>query len=111
MKNQFELTKRPVVIAICLLALMGTNAFGQAAGQAVSAALSTADTEIRKSVEPLINIMYVVMCIIGLIGAISVFTKWNSGDPDTRKAASAWAGALIFAGLVVIVLKAVFNVN
>ena len=89
--------------------LVSVDSFGQA-GQAVSAALTSADTEIRKSFQPVTNIMLVIMAILGVVGAISVYSKWSNGDPDTRKAAAGWFGALIFAGLVLIVIKAVFGV-
>lgn len=34
--------------------------------------------------------------IIGLVGAIRVFIKWNNGDQDVQKSLIGWAGACIF---------------
>jgi hypothetical protein len=80
------------------------------ASGSVTSALNSADTTIRSAFEPISRIMYGVMAIIGIVGAISVYGKWSNGDPDTRKSAAAWFGALIFAGLVLLVIRAVFTV-
>ena len=71
--------------------------------------LTTAATEVKGAFKIVTNLMYAVCAIIGIVGAISVYSKWSNGDPDTRKAAASWFGALIFAGLVVVTLTAVFG--
>lgn len=71
--------------------------------------LSTAATQVKGAFTVVTNLMYAVCAIIGLVGGISVYSKWSNGDPDTRKAAASWFGALIFAGLVVVTLTAVFG--
>lgn len=71
--------------------------------------LTTAATQIKGSFTVVTNLMYAICAIIGIVGAISVYSKWSNGDPDTRKAAASWFGALIFAGLVVVTLTAVFG--
>lgn len=35
------------------------------------------------------NFMYAAGAIVGLIGAVKVYQKWNSGDQDTGKVAAA----------------------
>jgi hypothetical protein len=74
-----------------------------------TAGLTTATTEIKGAFTVVTNLMYAVCAIIGIVGAISVYSKWSNGDPDFRKAAGSWFGALIFAGLVVVTLTAVFG--
>ena len=71
--------------------------------------LSTAATQVKGAFSVVTNLMYAVCAIIGIVGAISVYSKWSNGDPDTRKAAASWFGALIFAGLVIVTLSAVFG--
>ena len=71
--------------------------------------LSTAATQVKGAFTVVTTLMYAVCAIIGIVGAISVYSKWSNGDPDTRKAAASWFGALIFAGLVVVTLSAVFG--
>lgn len=77
-------------------------------GATAAAGLEGANTGIRALWPTVQKLMFTIMAIIGLVGAASVYGKWSNGDPDTRKAAASWFGALIFAGLVVVILTAVF---
>ena len=88
-----------------------TTAFAQPAGGTVNAALDNAATTVTDSFAPISKIFYAIMAVITILGAISVYSKWSGGDPDTRKAAASWFGALIFAGLVLVIIKAVFGVS
>nr|WP_156808729.1 DUF4134 domain-containing protein [Porphyromonas levii] len=57
--------------------------------------------------EPIVQLVYVVAAIIGLIGAIKVYGKFSKGDPDTGTTAAQWFGAALFLVIAVTVLKAV----
>jgi hypothetical protein len=56
------------------------------------------------------NLVYAICAVVGLIGAVKVFGKWNAGEPDTNKVAAAWFGSCIFAVIVATVLKSFFGV-
>lgn len=56
------------------------------------------------------NLMYAIGSIVGLVGAIKVFQKWNSGDEDTSKVASAWFASCVFLVIVATVLQSFFGV-
>lgn len=56
------------------------------------------------------NLMYAIGAVVGLVGAVKVFNKWNSGDHDTGKIAAAWFGSCIFLVVVATVLKSFFGV-
>ena len=103
------LNTRTLVIT-CALLSVGAYAMAGGGGTATAAAgLEQANTGIRAMWPTVQKLMFTVMAIIGLVGAASVYGKWSNGDPDTRKAAASWFGALIFAGLVVVILGAVFS--
>ena len=55
-------------------------------------------------------LMYAVGAILGLIGAVKVFQKWNAGDHDTGKVAAAWFGSCVFLVVVVTVIRAFFGI-
>jgi hypothetical protein len=57
------------------------------------------------------NLMYAIGAIVGLIGAVKVFNKWNGGEPDTSKVAAAWFGSCIFLVVVATVLKSFFGIS
>jgi len=54
------------------------------------------------------SLMYAVGAILGLIGAVKVYQKWNHGDHDTGKVA-AWFGSCIFLVIVATVIKSFFG--
>lgn len=57
------------------------------------------------------TLMFIIGGIIGLIGAIRIYIKWNNGDQDVTKAIIAWAGAALFLVVSGAVLGAVFGVS
>jgi hypothetical protein len=58
-----------------------------------------------------VNLMYAVGAILGLIGAVKVYQKWNHGDHDTGKVAAAWFGSCIFLVVVATVIKSFFGIQ
>lgn len=56
------------------------------------------------------DLMYAIGAVVGLIGAVKVFNKWNAGEPDTNKVAAAWFGSCIFLVVVATVLKSFFGI-
>ena len=56
------------------------------------------------------TLLYAIGAVVGLVGAVKVYNKWNSGDGDTNKVAAAWFGSCIFLVVVATVLKSFFGV-
>jgi hypothetical protein len=56
------------------------------------------------------SLMYAIGAIVGLVGAVKVYQKWNAGEPDTSKVAAAWFGSCIFLVVVATVLKSFFGI-
>jgi len=56
------------------------------------------------------DLMYAIGAVVGIIGAIKVYNKWNAGEPDTAKVAAAWFGSCIFLVVVTSVLKSFFGI-
>lgn len=78
--------------------------------QDANAGINDANTKVRSYFASGANLMYAVGAILGLIGAVKVYQKWNAGDPDTGKVAAAWFGSCVFLVVVVTVLKAFFAI-
>ncbi|TXK31133.1 DUF4134 domain-containing protein [Pontibacter qinzhouensis] len=55
------------------------------------------------------SLMYAIGAVVGLVGAVKVYQKWNGGEPDTGKVAAAWFGSCIFL-VVATVLRSFFGV-
>ena len=86
--------------------LTTTSAFGQDG----NAGINEANTKVRSYFDSGTNLMYAVGAILGLIGAVKVYQKWNAGDPDTGKVAAAWFGSCVFLVIVATVIKSFFGV-
>lgn len=75
-----------------------------------NAGINEANTKVRSYFSSGTNLMYAVGAVVGLIGAVKVYNKWNSGDPDTGKIAAAWFGSCVFLVVVATVIKSFFGV-
>ncbi|MVZ65727.1 DUF4134 domain-containing protein [Sphingobacterium sp. DK4209] len=75
-----------------------------------NAGISAANEQVRSYFEQGTKLMYAVGALLGLIGAVKVFQKWNNGDPDTGKVAAAWFGSCVFLVIVATVIKSFFGV-
>lgn len=100
--------KRELAGACLLLAAL---LFSQALlAQDGNAGINDANTKVRGYFAAGTNLMYAVGAIVGLIGAVKVYNKWNAGDHDTGKVAAAWFGSCVFLVVVSTVIKAFFGI-
>ncbi|MFC0773334.1 DUF4134 domain-containing protein [Terrimonas alba] len=75
-----------------------------------NAGINEANAKVRSYFASGTNLMYAVGAILGLIGAIKVYQKWNAGDHDTGKVAAAWFGSCVFLVVVATVIRSFFGV-
>lgn len=73
-----------------------------------AAGIADATSQVTSYFEPLTNLMYAIGAVLGLIGAIKVYSKWNAGDQDTQKTAVSWFGSMIFLVIVATVVRSFF---
>lgn len=99
-----SLKKGCTAVATLMISYLNSKAQDGLAG------INEADQKVRSYFEPGTNLMYAVGAILGLIGAVKVYQKWNSGDQDTGKVAAAWFGSCIFLVVVATVIKSFFGV-
>lgn len=97
-RNRAALTILIVFSHLCALAQDG------------NAGINEANTKVRSYFDSGTNLMYAVGALLGLIGAVKVYQKWNAGDPDTGKVAAAWFGSCVFLVIVATVIKSFFGV-
>lgn len=79
-------------------------------GQDGDAGIRAATDQVAGYFETGCDLVYAIGAVVGLIGSVKVFNKWNSGEPDTNKVAAAWFGSCIFLVIVATVLKSFFGV-
>ncbi|MDZ7606845.1 MAG: DUF4134 domain-containing protein [Cyclobacteriaceae bacterium] len=71
--------------------------------------IDAASSELVTYVDPVANMILILGAIVGLIGGIRVYIKWNSGDQDVQKSIMGWFGSCLFLILVGVVIKAFFG--
>ena len=99
-------TKCMGIISTCLLMIISFSVSAQDG----NAGINEANIKVRGYFDSGTNLMYAVGAIVGLIGAIKVYQKWNAGDHDTGKVAAAWFGSCVFLVVVATVIKSFFGV-
>jgi len=74
------------------------------------AGIRQATTMVRGYFDTGTSLMYAIGAVVGLVGAVKVYQKWNAGEPDTGKVAAAWFGSCIFLVVVATVLRSFFGI-
>ncbi len=98
--------KRIVGVSIVLLLVFSYQGYGQDG----LAGINEANQKVRSYFDAGTQLMYAIGALLGLIGAVKVYQKWNAGDPDTGKVAAAWFGSCVFLVVVATVIKSFFGV-
>jgi hypothetical protein len=98
--------KRIVGVSIVLLLAFSYQGYGQDG----LAGINEANQKVRSYFDAGTQLMYAIGALLGLIGAVKVYQKWNAGDPDTGKVAAAWFGSCVFLVVVATVIKSFFGV-
>lgn len=106
MKKVIDERKWMYAAAGILLLLISVAAMAQDG----NAGINEANTKVRSYFAAGTSLMYAVGAIVGLIGAVKVYQKWNSGDHDTGKVAAAWFGSCVFLVIVATVIRSFFGV-
>jgi hypothetical protein len=94
------------IVFICFGAAIAAVAKAQDGKKGIQAA----NSQVRGYFADGVNLMYAIGAVLAIIGAIKVYQKWNSGDPDTSKVAAAWFGSCVFLVIVATVIKSFFGV-
>jgi hypothetical protein len=92
------------IIGLCVFAAV--SVFGQDG----NAGIQEATNKVKSYFDTGCDLMYAIGAVVGIIGAVKVFNKWNAGEPDTNKVAAAWFGSCIFLVVVATVLKSFFGI-
>ena len=94
-------------IIICAFCVFNTSPLWAQDG---NAGIAEATNKVKSYFDTGCDLMYAIGAVVGIIGAVKVFNKWNAGEPDTNKVAAAWFGSCIFLVVVATVLKSFFGI-
>jgi uncharacterized membrane protein len=96
--------KHLLVMAILMVLTQAT-----ALAQSGVNGLNTATTTLKTYVGPVTTTTLVIGGIVGLVGGLRVYSKWNSGDQDINKELMGWVGSCLFLVLSSLIVKAFFG--
>lgn len=68
-------------------------------------------SELATYFDPVANLILIIGAIVGLVGGVRVYIKWNSGDNDVQKSVMGWVGSCVFLLVVGVLIKAMFGVG
>lgn len=93
----FKGVKKERLLILGLLFLSTTPVLAQGGG---AGAFTTAGNEVKKYWTPLKTFIQFVGGIVGLIGGLRIYNKWQNGDQDVNKEILGWGGACLFLTIV-----------
>ncbi len=102
-KSKITILHYLYTLALMLLSIVAKSQDG-------NAGIQEATNKVKGYFDTGCDLMYAIGAVVGIIGAIKVFNKWNAGEPDTNKVAAAWFGSCIFLMVVATVLKSFFGI-
>ena len=100
-------TKKLFVCAALFLGAANTL-FSQTAGGTLG--IDAATSSLTTYVDPVSTLTLAIGAVVGIVGGVRVYIKWNSGDNDINKELMGWMGSCLFLVLVSVVIKAFFGV-
>src|SRR3546814_2187801 len=71
--------------------------------------INAATSSLTSYVDPVSTLTLALGAVVGIIGGVRVYIKWNSGDQDINNELMGWGGSCLFLVLVSVVIKAFFG--
>ena len=97
--------KQKYAIALALLIFYYQISNGQSGATGIAAGTS----ELRSYVTPITNLTMAIGTVVGIVGGIRIYNKWNAGDQDVQKELMGWLASAIFLIVAPLVIKGFFG--
>ena len=114
MKIPYNIPKKQLIakwwlLSVTLITYQMLVTATDALAQDGNAGIQQATTMVQGYFSTGCTLMYAIGAVVGIVGAIKVYQKWNAGEPDTAKVAASWFGSCIFLVVVATVIKSFFG--
>lgn len=94
----------------CSAAILGATNMLLAQTADGTLGIDAATSSLTTYVDPVSTLTLAIGAVVGIVGGVRVYIKWNSGDNDINKELMGWGGSCLFLVLVSVVIKAFFGV-
>ncbi len=75
----------------------------------VGSALAAGTSELTSYIDPITTLVMAIGGIVGIVGGIRIYNKWNNGDHDINKEILGWGGSALFLILAPLLVKGMFG--
>ncbi len=103
--NKNILKNRKAILSAALFIAATASAFAQGNG---IAGINEATSMVSSSFDPGTTLIDAIGAGVGLIGGVTVYGKFSSGDPDKAKTSASFFGACIFLIVAATILRSFF---
>jgi len=104
MKTSFSKISKRVFLFVAGITYAVTASAQGAAG------IDAGTSELVTYIDPVGNLILAIGAIVGLIGGVRCYIKWNTGDNDVQKSIMGWMGSSVFLMLVGTIIRAFFGI-
>jgi hypothetical protein len=105
MSKKIKINVQQKFFALTAMLFIATGAFAQGNGMA---GINDATSMVSSYFDPITKLIYAIGAVLGLVGGVKVYSKFQSGDPDTSKTAASWFGGCIFLIVTATILRSFF---
>jgi hypothetical protein len=94
----------------CATVLLTLFNAGVIVAQDFTTGIDEATGILTKTFDSVSNLVLAIGAIVGLIGGIRCYAKWNSGDQDVQKAIMGWGFAVLFLLVAAMTIRLFFGI-
>jgi hypothetical protein len=105
MSKKIKINVQQKFFAVVAMFFVAAGAFAQGNGLQ---GINDATNMVTSYFDPITKLIYAIGAVLGLVGGIKVYSKFQSGDPDTSKTAASWFGGCIFLIVTATILRSFF---
>ena len=105
-KLKFLFRKALLKLTTVLLALLSVEII---VAQDFTRGIDEATGILTNTFDSVSNLILAVGAIVGLVGGIRCYAKWNSGDQDVQKAIMGWGFAVLFLVVAALTIRLFFG--
>lgn len=105
MKYKIKMNQKLVFSLLAIFALSIESMHAQNGITGINAGI----TILKTYIAPIINLTMAIGGVVGIIGGIRIYNKWNSGDNDINKELMGWGGSCIFLIIAPLIVKGFFG--
>lgn len=104
-KSKFTVTQKAVFVLAMIMIFSVDALFAQNGATGITAGT----TQLKSFLTPVTNLTMAIGGIVGIIGGVRIYNKWNSGDQDINKELMGWGGSCVFLIVAPLVVKGFFG--